>query len=66
MDEKERSDLLVSETVDDLRQVFLVDHVFPKEFVADEPPKKAKSALRSLGSWICRGLGFVSDSGKAG
>jgi len=67
MCEDDRPDLLVSETVDDLRQVFLVDHAFPVDFSPDESRKK-KGLGQSFRDWFGRVLGFrrpaVPDSGS--
>ena len=66
MDEQDRPDLLVSETVEDLRKVFLVDHAFPTEWEPDARKKKKQSALRSIGSWIRRSLGISPPPDEEG
>jgi len=65
-EEEDRPDLLVSETVDDLRQVFMVENAFPTEWEPDASGKKEKATLRSIGSWICRSLGIGTHSGEKG
>lgn len=57
MEDEDRQDMLVSETVDDLRQVFLVDHAFPLDFAPDESRKK-RGLGQSIRDWFGRVLGL--------
>lgn len=51
---EDRRDLLVAETVDDLREVFLVDHAFPTEW-QHVPTKTTTGRIRD---WFSRVLGL--------
>ena len=61
MEEPERRDLLVDETVRSLRDVFLIDNAFPTRWKETPPPEPW---YRRVGNWISRSLGFnrVPDS----
>jgi len=63
MEEQDRTDLLVSETVDDLRQVFLVDHAFPTEW---EPDEQKKTTRQAISDWFRKVLGFRREAGGEG
>lgn len=65
MDQEDRTDLLMDETVDDIRQVFLVDHVFPTEWVSDAKPKRL-GLMRSVGDWLRRSLGLRTPDSPTG
>jgi hypothetical protein len=65
MDQEDRTDLLMDETVDDIRQVFLVDHVFPTEWVSDAKPQRV-GFVRSVGDWLRRSLGLRTPDSPAG
>lgn len=58
-------DLLLEETVADLREVFDLDHVFPTTWSQDGIQKEVPPRER-LRDWFWRILGFGKDSPKAG
>jgi len=57
-------DLLLEETVADLREVFDLDHVFPVVWSQDGTEKKDPPRKR-LRDWFRRVFGFRKDSAKA-
>lgn len=55
MEEPERKDLLVDDTVRSLRDVFLIDNAFPVQWEETPPPDPWYRRVRS---WLGRSLGF--------
>jgi len=61
MEEPERRDLLMDETVRSLRDVFLIDNAFPARWEESAPPEPW---YRRLGNWLSRSLGFSRVPGE--
>lgn len=59
MEEAEKDDFLTDETVRRLRDVFLIDNVFPVRWEAAPPPAPW---YRRFGNWVRRSLGISRDN----